>query len=807
MVGWKRKDWIIILLLVLLASALRFYALGEIPPGFQFDEAYNAIDAEQVLDGNRPLFLPANAGREVLYTYWQALLVHLFGLSVYTLRLASAIFGIIAVPITYALLRIILRKDSFTVALFTSVVLAISFWHIHFSHYAIRVIMMPVLFSITFGAFWYGAHASRPRWQMLSYAVSGLFLGFSVWTHPTGRIAPFVLLVYTVWLLWQHREYRRFMVAGPLSGLLMTGGVACIVFLPLGIEFLRHPEFFLGHASEVSVFAPRVGGDSPVGSLFANLARVVGMFAVTGDELWTHNFAGRPVFDVPMAIMFAVGLAIWGWRIWLSARRHEMSEPDGDALVLLASWALVLLLPSVFSDMAPNYSRTLPALPALFVAAGLGLTRTAKVNWPVRSAGLVLTIAIIGYSGARSAYDYFVVFPQQEDVYYLYDADKLDALRYLGELTEDNTVYLSQIWGDYHATTAMMRHEYGIKSLDTSDTVVLPPPGRGAVYAFPHEQAERANQLAALWPTVDVTVIDDDFGHPLLHVVHVPAAYASELPDKYATMQPARAQFEDAPDLVGLFAESPDKQITLIWSADEEMNASLTSYIHLMDADGNRAGQVDKLPGNGSYQTTEWTIGETIIDRYYPELTDPCAAGEPLDAVVGWYDLNAGGATRPRSDADGDNAFAGSVTLPVRAFEPVDLRLDSVSNTEITEGISLLGYAVDSSEMTPGSPFVVDLYWHNSRESGDRSQVPGMDLSLIFSGQEMDETIWSGQTPSDLDWYGGETFCTRIRTALPERAGNGDLPLSLYIGPGSDSDSIRVPIAAGSTKPSATPPD
>src|SRR5690606_11276228 len=129
---WARKDWLILLALTALAAALRFYRLGLLPPGFQFDEAFNAIDAGLVLEGNRPLFLPANAGREVLYTYFQAGLAALFGLNVYTLRLASAILGTLAAPITYLLLRVLLSRHSRAVAGFTALALAITLWHLHF---------------------------------------------------------------------------------------------------------------------------------------------------------------------------------------------------------------------------------------------------------------------------------------------------------------------------------------------------------------------------------------------------------------------------------------------------------------------------------------------------------------------------------------------------------------------------------------------------------------------------------------------------------------------------------------------------
>ena len=54
--AWSRKDWLILFALTGVAIFFRFFQLKSLPPGFQFDEAFNAIDAQLVLAGSRPLF-------------------------------------------------------------------------------------------------------------------------------------------------------------------------------------------------------------------------------------------------------------------------------------------------------------------------------------------------------------------------------------------------------------------------------------------------------------------------------------------------------------------------------------------------------------------------------------------------------------------------------------------------------------------------------------------------------------------------------------------------------------------------------
>lgn len=782
--SWTRKDWLLLAAITAIAAFFRFYQLGAVPTGFQFDEAFNAIDAQQVLAGSRPLFLPANAGREVLYTYFQALLIRLLTFDVYTLRLASALLGLTAVPVTYLLVRRLLRVDSRTIAAATALVLAISIWHIHFSRYGIRVISMPVIFSGAFGLAWLGAHGRTRTIRLWAYAGSGLLTGLSVWTHPTGRLAPLVLIAFTVWLLWRHPEFRRFAWDRPLGGLLITGVAAFLVFLPLGIEFYRHPEFFFGHASEVSVFADRVGGDSPLVTLWEHFLQVLGMFSFAGDREWTHGLAGRPVFDWPLAILFYIGVVLWAVR--LLPRRRDL---DADALALFACWSVVMLFPSILSDAAPNYSRTLPALPALFVPAGLGVAWLMRVARPYPWAGPVAAGLILLYSAGQMSYDYFVRFAQSREVYYMYDGDKIDALNYLQGYVGENQVYLSQLWGDMHSTVYLLRQTMVIKSLDTADTLVLPPEGQGAVYAFPAEQQGRAEQLAALWPGVEPQATLDPHGNVLLYTVQIDAATAAGWPPNLSPTLARTAAFVEAPTLLGMHATTPDKQVTLFWRGEQPTSTSLTTFIHLIDQDGKRVAQADKLPGNGSYPTTVWTPGERVIDRAYPTLLDPCAGGESLQVKVGWYELREGTPQRPRADSPGSNALAGRMTLAHFTYPPGQLAAAVPLDLSVTPALTLAGFTRHEQEFQPGSPLTLDLLWHAVDEASD----PGSQtVALQLQNDTTRLPLWDEAIAPGAIWQTGTALCRRVRTALPTDLAPGEYTLALTWQTGTEPHSVDL---------------
>ncbi len=69
--------WAIILLALITAATLRFWQLGDIPPGLYRDEAFNGLDALDVINGERdgqsPFYFSANNGREPLYIYLTSL--------------------------------------------------------------------------------------------------------------------------------------------------------------------------------------------------------------------------------------------------------------------------------------------------------------------------------------------------------------------------------------------------------------------------------------------------------------------------------------------------------------------------------------------------------------------------------------------------------------------------------------------------------------------------------------------------------------------------------------------------------------
>lgn len=710
----RRPAWIPAAI-VAAAAALRLAGLGKVPPGFQFDEAHNAIDAAWIVAGARPLFLADNGGREALLSYLHAALLGGLGLDhpVLALRLTSAFVG----TVTVAAVLVLVGRFSGDRGLgrLTAAVLAGLYAHLHFSRYGIRTIVAPLWATLVVAA-WWAATAGAPsrRARLALAAACGAALAGAVWSHPTGRLLPLVVVGHAA---WRAAASRGRTVAGDASALAVAGATALALFAPLGLHFARYPALFTGHASDVGLAAVAAAHhDGRIGAaLAAQLAAVAGMFFVAGDPSTLHNLPGRPLFDPLAATAFVLGLGLAAGAL---VGRGPGAAARRSRAVLGALWLAVGLAPTVLSDRAPNFSRTTAALPVVALVAALGLRAAAGAAgaWLARRRGADgraaarwaggLAAAAVALAAAWTARDYFGAFARDPQVPYSYDVDKLDALAALRARAADASVFLAPVWAgqatiDYlnrvapqaaeRRASAALLADVGdpayegrifdasgdvggdgdapprIGRLDATRTLVYPDDGRDVVVAMPSRDADKvdwADEVRATFAGAPIAAetVDDARGRPLLALLRVPAAAFGDLaPPTDAPLEPAvwtHVRFGGAAELLGYTAGAarPGEPLplTLWWRAQEPLPENWTVFVHLLGAGDAPLGQDDREPGQASYRTSEWLGGEVIVDQHRPRL-DPAAADE-VRVCLGWYDVATG---RRLTTSDGQDAFCG----------------------------------------------------------------------------------------------------------------------------------------------------
>jgi len=640
------NEWFLLLIVTALAATLRLYALDRLPPGLYHDEAYNGLDALDVIRGLRPIFFEANNGREPLFIYLVALSVSCLGRSPLAIRLVAALLGTLTVPAAYLMTRELLGRQE---ALLTALVTATTFWHLNLSRIGFRTISLPLLAALCLWLFARGLHAragvsgaGRQRWY--DFGLGGFCLGLSFYTYLAARFLPLVFLVLVAYWLWRHQPINW-------RGLFLFFAVALIVVSPLLIYALQHLDTFLARSAQVSIFNPLINRGNFTGTLVRHVIRTLGMFNWRGDFIPRHNMPYRPVFDPVMGLFFSLGLVISVHRAW---RQQEY------ALVFI--YWLVMLLPTILAEGAPHFLRAVGVLPVLFVFPAVGL----KALWQAlaartpRQVALLVVALIPGLSLYTTVNDYFFHHIRNEAVYYNFETGAVELSaevnRFVGTgwhhgmgLRVPQTpprlqrrLYLDErLWRDWASLRYLVP--------DTPSFVLL---GRSALPPAPEPENE---VWLTIWPYAEygqyLTLLPmgrlisvqegplekgDLEEQPRLLCITYEAMPASLVPSNL------QVQFERGIELLGYewnnHNDRPNRdtlnRLRLFWRAGAALDADYSVFVHLKRGD-QIVAQSDSYPAQGYYPTHFWRPGDIVADDHL--LMASIAPGEGYTISVGLY--------------------------------------------------------------------------------------------------------------------------------------------------------------------------
>ena len=454
----RRTEAIALLVMLVIAGLFRAYRLDSIPPGFTHDEAGHGLDAIAITQGARPIYETVGYGREPLYDYIVAALMPIFGQTYLVLRLVSVVAGLLLIVITHFWVR---RAFDVPTALATTASLAVSFWAISTSRQALRSELLPVFFMASMYFLWRGVwpherqlpllHMPPAFTRWLNFVVAGLFLGLSLYTYMAARVLPAILVLFWLYLLIFQRD--RWWKNWYAILLVIVIGVALAA--PMFAYLAEHPGTeqrltqLSGPIDELVAGKP----DEIVG----NALSALGMFSVSGDNLWLYNVPGRPILDWPLAIMFYVGLIVAVTRF----------RKPNHALILF--WLVVAISPSLLTGVVASTLRSIAAQPIVYLLVGIGYVELARFidrivsSHTLRSiplAILIITVMVYTY------HDYFDVWGQAPDVRVAYHTNLSEMARYLDRTsTTRSDVAISSIYPNRFHDPYSMRLLLGRKDL------------------------------------------------------------------------------------------------------------------------------------------------------------------------------------------------------------------------------------------------------------------------------------------------------------------------------------------------------
>jgi 4-amino-4-deoxy-L-arabinose transferase-like glycosyltransferase len=608
------------------AVTLRFFQLGQLPPGLYRDEAYNGLDALGVLAGNHAFYFAGNNGREPLYIYLTAGAVALFGRSALAVRLGAAVIGSLTTLVTYKL-----AKEWFgrRVGLLSAWLWAITLWPVHLSRIGLRAILLPFFLGL---AFWLGTLAYRRQDGRL-WLLTGLVYGFSFYTYLAVRFTPVLLLLLAVYFFLTQRRKgakgQRSRGAGGspqslVSSLLFFMLGTAVVLLPLIFLAWQDPDLILGRAGQVSIFDEEVNNGRFASTLWQHTGQALGMFFWQGDTILRHNPAGRPVFDLLMTLPFLIGV-FWCVRHW----RHW------PAMTLLL-WTTVMAGPTILAADTPHFLRAVGILPAVVIFPALGLAWVWEGGERGERGGVwgsLLVGVVIGGSLLLTILDY-ERYSHDPETAYLFEAAASDLAADISSQAVETVIFVdNRFWSGWPALPFLVdenqvvrfQGEDGFAGMAGRDT---------AVYAWPHRSLDYLAQSLpppALIHSRSGSLARGDLEaqpYPLYVYYHarpapdwpVVANFNNQLQLRQATLAPLPAS---------------QVQIDLYWSAETAVTQPLITFIHIIDANGLIA-QDDEAPANGRWPW--WQPGLIIHDQHIMNLPEPF--NEDHQIIIGLYDAN-----------------------------------------------------------------------------------------------------------------------------------------------------------------------
>lgn len=500
--------WVLVGLALALAIGIffRFHRLAETPSDPTSDHAEKLLDVQDILDGQRSIFLPRNTGREPAQFYVIAAMVTWLHLppDFETMKLGTAAVDVLTIPAVY-----LLAAELGGPAVGLAAALAYSFgsWPVGIARAGLRFPYAPLPTALTL---WLLLRYLR-RGDRRDALLCGLTLGVGLYGYSPFRvIVPVIpMALGLAGLLDRRWRHVRAALARDGALILLT---ATVVFIPLGHYMVEKPDMFWYRAASRAVAPDTQAPPGPAqlmlgaaGVFLANNLNAALAFNVRGDS--THVNAPRhaPFLDTLTGLVFLVGVAVAGYRFF--------SGRDLRPGIMLLSLPVLFLSSTLalgFPVENPSVNRAGPALPVAFALVGLGLVTPAsrglrQPDFSTRALTAALLVIGLTIAAAENYERYFIRFDRQYRDFVPNSTEIGAAVRI--ELARgvplDQVYHLSwPFWLDTRNLAIALGDIRWAERQVVPENRPLPEPGAGPlVFVIHRDDHRRMEEIRRRWPT------------------------------------------------------------------------------------------------------------------------------------------------------------------------------------------------------------------------------------------------------------------------------------------------------------------
>jgi len=453
------RPWVLLVLIVLLAAILRFYQLGINPPSLTWDEVawgYNAyvvgIDGKDEFGHFLPYtsFISFGDYKPPVYAYLTVVPVWIVGLTELAARFPSAFFGTLTVLITYFLVKELFwnpekeekggQKYVEYIALVSSLILAVSPWHIMLSRAAFEANVAS--FFIVTGVWLFLYSIRKNQWLLIASVICFVLC---IYTFNSVRIvAPLLFAVLVLGNLKRLWEIKSATITAFIVGL--------VLLLPV-VPFLLSPQARLRY-QEVNIFSNldiiKTANQEVINDNNAKWSKVIHNRRVvyTSDflEHYFDNFNPSFLFikgdqnpkfstqDVGQMYIWDLPFLIIGILFLFRQRRGKWW--------FIPIWLAIGIIPAAISLPTPHALRTEATLPTWQILSAYGfitfIAMLKKYQKQTAYALFILLFLFVSYY----LHGYYTYYPKEFSAEWQYGYQ--NAIKYVkAHQQEYDTVYIS----------------------------------------------------------------------------------------------------------------------------------------------------------------------------------------------------------------------------------------------------------------------------------------------------------------------------------------------------------------------------
>lgn len=417
----EKHQYIVVFVLIIIGSLARLLFLSSYPGGISQDEAFSGYDAFSLANYGTDCFgyrFPVyntswGSGMSALYSWLSIPFIKLFGLNLWSMRLAQAILGILSLVVLYLLMK---KVTSDKIAVLTLFLFTISPWHIVMVRWGLDSATTPAF--LLFAMYFFVLGLEREKYLLLS----AVFYGLSLYCYAfLWTLLPFILL-FQIGYAYLHKKIKVSLVSMGAAIIIFLFALPLILFLLVNYDMIGEIQTSFLSIPKISYFrSGELGSGGFMGKLYSYYKV---LFLQEDGNIWNAVPGYGIHYKFGLAFVF-VGLLYSLWSCLI-----DLKNKSYNPFIYMIFQFLIGSFAALVVDKCDINKLNLLHIPAI-TFAGIGIYKLCKVIGK-HTIYIIIVLYLVGFGFFE--YSYFTSY--NELISKEFNAGLIESVEYAMDITQ-----------------------------------------------------------------------------------------------------------------------------------------------------------------------------------------------------------------------------------------------------------------------------------------------------------------------------------------------------------------------------------